>query len=176
MIDELTLDLSCSRTPRRHANVPPRKHWLRHRQCSSLARCPVHTGSSYDFEFLRRRAVPPDCRITSFIRILQRRTAKGTSAQVLKDVTYWRYARQLHNPHGFPHPFGQVIAYLVAVPFMQHWDSQQVYSAIVIGTVALRSASALTHSADSRRACNLRVCAHGTDSMRVVERIGPTAA
>ena len=25
-------------------------------------------------------------------------------------------------------------------------------------------------------ACNLRVCAHGTDSMRVVERIGPTAA
>jgi hypothetical protein len=37
-------------------------------------------------------------------------------------------------------------------------------------------ASALTHSADSRRACNLRVCAHGTDSMRVVERIGPNAA
>ena len=25
-------------------------------------------------------------------------------------------------------------------------------------------------------ACNLRVCAHGTDSMRVVERIGPNAA
>ena len=38
------------------------------------------------------------------------------------------------------------------------------------------TASALTHSADSQAESGMRVWANGTDSMRVVERVGQDAA